>query len=451
MAFPKKLYSIVLAAIIFSAFVWIYSPTQSLVPGFASYSSISPAASAIQPAAKYFIDYPLQGPDYSAVFGELGQRLQSLTRWTALSDSVPKDILLRESLENLTLSMFPFLQNPAKPNNSTPVASLRHSYKRGSRGIVIALGGKDFRYAYHLVLNVRTVLRSKLPIQVVYAGNDDLPESMREKLLALDKNISFLNILEVLDNESMGLEKDWAIKAFAALASTFEQIILLDADCVFFKKPEVLFEQIGYKETGALFFHDRLLWQHGFQERHKWWKEQMEHQEPSETLLKSKVWMEDYAEEADSGVVVLDKRRLPVFMGLLHVGWQNTKVVREKVTYKMTYGDKESWWFGLELCGVPYSFEKHYGAVLGELRVDDDKLKVCGFTIAHVDEDDHLLWENGSLLKNKAVNKTEFLTPSHWMIDASWDKGATKADMSCMKKGVAREVSQILQRLFAFT
>lgn len=444
---PRKLYPSVLAVLILSVLLWIFRPhsSNSILPGFEPHSHISPSAATIQPVAKYFIDYPLNGPDYAAVFGELGQRVQSLTHWTALSDSNPNDLLLRESVENASLSMFPFLRNPSKPDDPTPLSTLRKSFKKGSKGIVIALGRQDFRYAYHLILNIRMVLQSRLPIQIVYAGDVDLPEAMRENLQRLDKDISLLNILDVLDNKSMGLGKDWAIKAFAALASTFEQVILLDADCVFFKKPEVLFAQKGYKETGALLFHDRLLWQHGFQERHKWWREQMKHQQPSETLLKSKVWMEDYAEEADSGVVVLDKRRLPVVMGLLHIGWQNTKSVREKVTYKITYGDKESWWFGFELCGVPYTMEKHYGAVLGELRVKDEKEKVCGFTIAHVDEEDHLLWENGSLLKNKAVNKTEFVIPTHWMIDATWEKGGTKADMSCMKDGVAREVSWMLQ------
>lgn len=161
----------------------------------------------------------------------------------------------------------------------------------------------------------------------------------------------------------------------------------------------------------------------------------MEHQTPSQQLLKSRVWMEDYAEEADSGVVVLDKRRLSLFTGLLHVSWQNTKAVRDETTYKMTYGDKESWWFGLELCGTPYAFEDHYAAVIGYITEKGGKEDVCGFTIAHVDEGEKLFWFNGSLLKNKHVNGTEYEVPVAWMVDAEWQKGATKKDMSCMVGG----------------
>jgi hypothetical protein len=127
-----------------------------------------------------------------------------------------------------------------------------------------------------------------------------------------------------------------------------------------------------------------------------------------------------------------------IFGGLLHICWQNSYAVREAKTYRLTYGDKESWWFGLELSGVEYAFEEHYGSIAGS-EVDD---KVCSFTIAHPDAQDErkLLWYNGSLLKNKAVNATEFEVPTSWMMDAEWQKGQQKKDMSCMKGGQIRMV-----------
>jgi alpha 1,3-mannosyltransferase len=177
----------------------------------------------------------------------------------------------------------------------------------------------------------------------------------------------------------------------------------------------------------------------------------MKHQWPSHALLKSLVWTEDYAEEGDSGVVVLHKGKLPVFTALLHIGWQNARAVRGDTTYQITYGDKESWWFGFELCGVPHVLEEHYGAVIGEVREQNEKRHVCGFAIAHVDENDKLIWYNGSLLKNKALDKTAFDIPSYWMVDAKWEKGATKSDMSRMKGGTVRVVTvkerNILQKM----
>ncbi len=168
----------------------------------------------------------------------------------------------------------------------------------------------------------------------------------------------------------------------------------------------------------------------------------MMHHAPSTTLLKSLVWTEDYAEEADSGVVVMDKSRIPLLMGLLHVCWQNRVPIREEVTYKMTYGDKETWWFGLELSNAPYAFEAHYGSIIGWLQVDENSKqeKVCSFTIAHVDEKDVLVWFNGSLLKNKAIDQDTYEVPSHWMMDATWEKGESKPEMSCMTRGVVRSL-----------
>ena len=69
----------------------------------------------------------------------------------------------------------------------------------------------------------------------------------------------------------------------------------------------------------------------------------MEHHDLSSALLKSLVWMEDYAEESDSGLDVLDKSRIGVLTGLLHICWQNTYAVREENTYQTMYRDKESW------------------------------------------------------------------------------------------------------------
>ncbi|OCL04523.1 glycosyltransferase family 71 protein [Glonium stellatum] len=144
-------------------------------------------------------------------------------------------------------------------------------------------------------------------------------------------------------------------------------------------------------------------------------------------------------------------------MGLLHVAWQNGQEVRDGWTYKMGRGDKESWWFGLELSGVPFAFADHYAAVLGgrveissganERRNDTEsastmmpKEKVCGFGVAHAGEDGKLLWYSGGLLKSKAADEKEFMVPEWWMVDAEWIKGSTKEDMSCMNGGQVRPV-----------
>lgn len=418
-------------------------------------------AGLIELTAEHFIDYPIQKP-YRTRFGELGGRLRTLREWTELAGHAapgPQRERLLNATEAVVASAFPFLRK--NQTSHTPLADLRSQFT-APRGIVIPTGSKTFRYACHLVVGLRRVFKTTLPIQIVYAGDWDLPEVKRQQMASLageDEDggeIEFLNIMDVFDDTTLKLAHGgWAIKAFAALASKFNEVILLDADAVFLQDPEVLLKQKAYVDNGALFFHDRLLWQFDFKDRHDWWHSQVKHSGPQ--LNKSRVWTEMFAEEQDSGVVVLNKSRLDVLLGLLHVAWQNTAAVRDEVTYKLTYGDKEAWWFGFELAGAAYAFEKHYGGIVGWAQnrtgitaESIHKQKVCSFVIAHADENERLLWYNGGLLKNKIMNMKTFEVPTHWMVDGDWEKGSRKADMSCMKNtptmDLAAEEKEILRR-----
>jgi alpha 1,3-mannosyltransferase len=70
---------------------------------------------------------------------------------------------------------------------------------------------------------------------------------------------------------------------------------------------------------------------------------------------------------------VIDKRKLHVLIGLLHTCSQNSSPVRNDITYKVFYGDKESYWIGMALAKVPYVFEKNWVGIAGELQERDGK------------------------------------------------------------------------------
>lgn len=402
--------------------------------------------------AQYFIDYPLK-PPYKGIFGELGRRARILRDWLVYAEAQgtpnTQDVVL---LEQVAATLFPFLKNqPRFPTSIRPLFDLRSSFEPGSAGIVIPAGDSTIRYAAHLILSIRSALSSTLPIQIVYAGDVDLSLANRELLVKMTegyspRTIEFLDITTIFDGPLLNFTNSkksggWATKPFAALGSRFEKVIVLDADAVFLQPPEVLLNHTSFQRSGALLFHDRLLWQHRFQDRHEWWRDQI--RRPSPTLEKSLVWKEDYAEECDSGVVVLDKSRVDVLMGLLHTCWQNSYEVREQITYSITYGDKETWWMGLEMAGSGYEMAQHYGGIVGweqkgEKGTSD---KVCSFVIAHVDASDRLLWYNGGLLKNKLTSATEYEVPSHWQIDGTWEKGGAKESASCMVSGTVRTLN----------
>lgn len=453
-SYTRTRFRATLAALI-TLFLFIVTFRSASLPSisflYPNHGKALEACNDIIASARSYLDAPLP----TSAFGEMGNRTKIITDWMEeaahLSQylSRKETALLTAQLEETVVSMYPFLKNPMDPENPLPFATLRKSIIPGSRGIVITSGRSHFRYALHLIGNIRIVLKSNLPIQIMYAGEDDLPSDHRKVLTSMFRHVKTLDLLTVFDDTAIDLRHGtWATKSFAVLASKFEQVLAVDADAVFLQKPDVIFENhSGYRSRGVLLFHDRLLWQNMFIERAEWWKKEMGNRIPSDTLTSSKVWTEGYAEECDSGVIALDKSRLAVLMALLHICWQNSADVRTQWTYRLTYGDKESWWFGLELCSVPFVFENHYAAVLGRTEIRNEQTLVCSFSIAHVDEQEKLLWYNGSLLKNKAFNLTDFIVPEVWMVDGFWIKGNTKADTSCMRDSEVRDVQEDIKKV----
>ncbi|KAK3331309.1 mannosyltransferase putative-domain-containing protein [Apodospora peruviana] len=407
-----------------------------------------------QQTIQYFEDFEFHAP-FRDTFGDQGARARIVRDWLIASEQSTDPrakAVLDEAIEAATQALFPFMRNPPRnPNSPTPFADLRSRYERGSAGIVITAGGGVVRYAAHLIITLRSVLRSTLPIQIFYSGDDDLFPSQRawlSDLAAYGPELEFVDIDIVFNQSTLAFNTShggWAMKPYAILASRFERVVLLDADAVLLQPPETaLLQHKAFLRSGALLFHDRLLWKGEFADRHNWWKENI--RVPGPQLNRSLVWTEMYAEEGDSGVVVVDKSRADVLMGLMHVAWQNSAPVRDSITYKITYGDKESWWFGLELTGATYEFEKHYGAMLGWEEPDEEtnKTKICSFTIAHLDENNQLLWYNGGLLKNKLLEGMQdvYEVPNKWMVDAEWIKGLGKEKYSCMRGGPIHDITE---------
>ncbi|KAK2054862.1 hypothetical protein LY76DRAFT_618961 [Colletotrichum caudatum] len=481
------------AAIITLAVVYLFrfgghiTPLASATFGFRASKTPNLNLESINATAQYFVDYPV-GPPYKKVFGELGERTKVLRSWIEALEAEDGRGNLRiagaerqfldAAVERVAVSLFPYLRRP--PGNvqtPTPLADLRRRFQsagaRGEKtatghasrnaGVVIPAGRSTVRLVCHLVASLTRVHRTTLPIQIAYAGDEDLPREDRDKIAKAAAavgdgdggRLEFLDVLTVFGDDTLKLiEAAWAIKPFAALGSRFEEVVLLDADVVLLQPPERLLQQRAYRDRGALLFHDRLIWKDRFPERIAWYHETFKR--PSGEVQKSLVWKEKYAEEADSGVVVLDKGRLDVLTGLLHTSWQNTYEVRNAWTYRITYGDKETWWIGLEAAGAAYSFSRHYGGVVGWQKPaadeggggggNDDKqagrTQVCSSAIAHLDEADGLLWYNGGLKTSKMGKPADFVVPTHWMVDQQWRKGKRKKDTSCMEGTGAQELSR---------
>ncbi|GAA5922905.1 uncharacterized protein JCM15063_003461 [Sporobolomyces koalae] len=329
--------------------------------------------------------------------------------------------LYTRSLEHHHSTLFDLLFPYIRKSRSIPrsFAQLRSLFTV-PRGIVIPCGNDQFVYAVHLVATLKHVHRTKLPIHIVYAGGDDLFPEKRAALRSIHPDVETVDMLNFFDEDLVGIHGGgWAVKAFAALASPFQEVIIADADAIFMQDPANMYHDPGYESTGTLFFRDREIFP-GEGQVHEWWHSVMKGRQPSEQMAKSRWWSEQASrEEMESGVIVFDKRRREVALGLVFAGYLNTKGVREPVTYANTYGDKESFWMAFELAGIPYHMDQEYAAIIGQLTHPDTKSHSIDSFIQsdhlfHLDHKGRPLWWNGSLFMEKRVKDRGYLIATHW-------------------------------------
>ncbi|KAI0126117.1 mannosyltransferase putative-domain-containing protein [Xylariales sp. AK1849] len=375
-------------------------------------------------------------PAYTENFAEMGQRARILRECLRIIDAMLPSAERQSQLElveNAALRDFPFLNRPGLDMSSTtPLTDLRTSYDNGSKGIVIPTGVKTLRSTFHLVITLREVLKSDMPIQIVYAGNEDLHEFQRLLLGSRFDGLEFLDITTLLDVDSLELDgARSAIKPFAALASTFEQVVLLDADAVFLQPPDVLLEQRAYRDNGLLLFCDNLDQRHTSSDWHNRWMSQTYH--PRDYLRRFLPQTNRSPKECDSGVVVIDKSRPDNLVGLLHVAWQSTASVRDETLRRNPYAAKQRWWLGYEVPSWTPSLDRQSGVIIGWLhnKTIGRLSRVCSAFSGHVDEDGTPLWYHGGLVKLMS-DRTTYEAPTHWMIHGSWETSTDRTGVDCM-------------------
>ena len=213
--------------------------------------------------------------------------------------------------------------------------SLRASLHHGGRGIVILVGNNHAHYALAAIPTLRT-LGCDLPIEIMYLGENDLRKDFRVELESL-QGVTTRDLSAMVSDEGWQLA-GWAGKPFAILLSSFREVILLDADSLFFVNPEVLYDDEDYVRTGALFFKDRLI----FPESKREWMEKILPDPVSEIAMQSRLWTGESGHMQESGAVVVDKWNH--FLTLLVVCTVNgpdrdgNKDADTKGMYDMVYG-----------------------------------------------------------------------------------------------------------------
>ncbi|KAI8844290.1 alpha-mannosyltransferase, partial [Chytriomyces cf. hyalinus JEL632] len=295
--------------------------------------------------------------------------------------------------------LFPWINPPFES-----IQSMHESFKtpKDPIGIAITGGKKHFYLITHLILTIRKEFNITLPVQVFYSGQLDMPQQYTKKFNRME-NVEAIDLTQFFPIETTQFS-GWSCKPFAMLAASFQTVLFIDADSLFFQSPLRALESRAFKETGMVFFRDRKL-------RHKDLK-------GAELLNAAGKHLSSYAlsipftnasdttaesHVLDSGFVVLNKGNLGVLYSLLLAAKMNSQVERDTL-YSHTWGDKEAYWFASEMLRVPYRLNPTFGSAIGYRKkvAQTNRECVCGAFLLQLDERGDLFWWNGGgVLKDR--------------------------------------------------
>ena len=340
--------------------------------------------------------------------GNIHETAYSIRLFKALQNNKGKELTINQSTISNLLEhrMFPWLKS--KVRDILPRASI-------PRGIVMCAGDQYFPMAVHTIRSLR-LINCTLPIEIFHLGNQDLSVK-NVKYLQQFPGVSVIDIEKIVDNKILDL-KGWDIKPFAVLASSFREVLLMDADVIFVVKPETLFRASLYVETGALFFTDRITAPSPVQ--HRAWFERIIPKPHSESLKTSAMYTERSNYQQEAGVVLIDKARH--LFGLLTVCRLNTKPERNEIQ-AYTHGEKESYWIGFELVQESYHFfnDKSAGIIGYKLAIPGESEPVLFGHLAHFDRQGKLVWFNDGVIQNKRKLYTNFTEFTYMTNNGTWD------------------------------
>nr|KAJ3410695.1 hypothetical protein HK105_002839 [Polyrhizophydium stewartii] len=299
---------------------------------------------------------------------------------------------------------------------SGPQRKLALDVARASQGtgIVIPVGTRSVPRA-RAAIRVLRAIGCRLPVVIAYFGDGDLAPDARKQLKRLE-GVELMDMQPLIATE--GIREGWHLKPFAALVAPFRNVLLMDADALFFRPPEELVDMPQFTRTGALLFRDRTLpyghlgtWGYGLgtlvaQIRKAFGRQPLMLADTRITHLASAV-------EIDSGVVVWDKMRaMPAIMAACLLNSD------PYVTYgaNKSHGDKELIWLGHEATRLPVAAGPSNGGAIGTLTTDGAEFRVCG-PLYHPGNDGRPLWINGGLGSREPVAEPKVEVPAYWAVE----------------------------------
>ena len=374
----------------------------------------------------------------------------------------------KKMFDDLSLRFFPFLtqQLPqfkvqgegsftgwpiAKEDGSTEYKSdvldgnyieFVHKHSKG-KGIVISAATRHAKDLMKLIMILRA-LNNELPIQIMHKGDltrrsiewiesaatvgveellkpasDGAGDGYMPELNLLEsykdygsyypkQNIQFVNIANCISKQYKFHFPGYSNKILAVFFSTFDEVLLLDADTIPLVPPSEFFESEEYRKSGTYYFQDRSLRDtNDFIETNFFATLFPANDHSIDTLFDiprttaktfNNKYMTGWRHYQEAGVVAFKKSQH--YLGLLMMFplllW--TEPIQSSI-----WGDKELYWLALSAAGDEnYEFNPVAGASIGEktslqnrkFYPNSPSNEVCSTHPGHVNKDGKLLWIN---------------------------------------------------------
>ena len=142
------------------------------------------------------------------------------------------------------------------PNRIAAAIETLPQYPGGfrGRGIVICAGGIKYFTCAWVCINMIRHWGCTLPIELWFQGPEEMDQRMVQLLQPL--GVRCVDAKEVEKRFPRRSPGGWELKSYAIIHSTFEEVLLLDADNVPCCDPAFLFEEVEYHRTGSIFWPD---------------------------------------------------------------------------------------------------------------------------------------------------------------------------------------------------
>lgn len=267
---------------------------------------------------------------------------------------------------------------PVRPNSSQGGEIDSAAPADSARGIVLCAGGRGLlSQAYSNLDAIRRLHGCQLPVELFYSGSAEISESSRslfESEFAPLRCIDARALPAPAGHTHSPAPAGFPLKAFALLASEFDEVLMLDADSVPVQPPEPLFDSPEYRQTGNLFWPDSALLSVLVHHPRRFGDLSLRDFGTASAVQTVNPRIYDYVDlprpatldridyETEAGQILIDRHRV---RNALDMAW----AVNARASFfdRYLYGDKDTYRIAFGLSNLPFNQLRRVPDHLGEI------------------------------------------------------------------------------------